>query len=122
MKNNWSFLLLVLFVFSGVQPYNLGETGYYAGLVVDGGSHFNNAAVFDAKISVASNFTTCTLNGASPATCTATITSGAKCIATTEGNTAASATAGNALSYAGTTLTVTAGNTHTEVVDIFCNK
>lgn len=74
------------------------------------------------KMSMTSNSTTCTLNGGNPATCTATVTASAVCTASIQGTTAASATAGIALSLSATTLTVTSGNGHTEVVNILCDR
>lgn len=74
------------------------------------------------KVGLTFNSTTCTLNGASPATCTATVTASASCTATVQGTTQADATSGVAMSLSGTTLTVTSGNGHTNVVNIICDR
>jgi hypothetical protein len=64
--------------------------------------------------------TTCTLNGASPSVCTATVTAGSQCNCSPVGATAAIAAGGCAVGLSGTTLTVTAANSASHVVNILC--
>jgi hypothetical protein len=64
--------------------------------------------------------TTCTLNAASPSVCTATVRAGSTCSCSPVGATAAIAAGGCAVGLSGTTLTVTAANGASHVVNIHC--
>jgi hypothetical protein len=75
----------------------------------------------DNKGTLSNNGGTCTLNGGSPATCTVSVTAGARCNANTVGTTAAAAKA-LAINLVTTTLTVTAANGSTEVVNVWCDR
>lgn len=81
--------------------------------------HLNASAAGAVRITGSQSVGTCTLNGASPAVCTATVRSGSNCNANTVGTTAAAAKA-LAVNLASTTLTITAANGSTEVVNYHC--
>jgi hypothetical protein len=112
MRTMKTFWVLVVGIFIG-----LGGQFVWATVTVT-----TPPAVVGTKLNSSGNSTTCTLNGASPATCTATVSSGATCMVTVQGTTAADATAGDAYSISGTTITVVSGNGHTNVVSIWCDR
>ena len=82
-------------------------------------AHLSTGAGGAVRITGSQSVGTCTLNGGSPATCTATVRASSICTANPIGTTAAAAKA-LAVNLATTTLTVTAANGSTEVVNYHC--
>ena len=116
---------------SGTKPYLGWNTGAGTLTLANGAGDMNFAcgtnniiyltasAAGAVRITGSQSVGTCTLNGASPAVCTATVRSGSNCNANTVGTTAAAAKA-LAVNLASTTLTITAANGSTEVVNYHC--
>lgn len=106
-------VFLVSLLVGSVAVAAIGGTGSY---------WLGNKLFMGDKLSMASNSTTCTLNGGTPSTCTATVTASAKCVCTPVGATAVIAAGGCAVGLSGTTLTATSFATGANVVNIICDR